>query len=53
MHLVEQRFSNRLTMLVSLLFIVLLVGLTVADVVTRQTFPAGSAPTANEAFYQR
>jgi cytochrome c oxidase subunit 4 len=35
MHLLEQRSVNRLFFLIATLFIVLLVGLTVADVVTR------------------
>ena len=53
MHLVEQRFSNRATVLVSLLFVGLLVGLTAADVATRRTFPARVEPPINEAFYSR
>src|SRR5580765_2492203 len=38
MHLAEQRFSNRFVIAVSVLFVGLLVGLTAADVVTRQTY---------------
>lgn len=53
MHLVEQRFSNRATVLVSLMFVALLVGLTAADVATRQTFPARLQPTSTQEFYTR
>jgi cytochrome c oxidase subunit 4 len=35
MHLVEQRFQNRLVLVVSVAFVCLLVGLMVTDVVTR------------------
>jgi cytochrome c oxidase subunit 4 len=53
MHLVEQRFSNRLAVLVSILFVTLLVGLTSADVATRHTFAQRTEPSPNEAFYGR
>lgn len=36
MHLVEERFSSRVSFLVGVLFVILIVGLVVADVVTRQ-----------------
>jgi cytochrome c oxidase subunit 4 len=41
MHLIEQRFVNRMVLLISVLFIALLVTLVVADVATRHTFPMG------------
>lgn len=53
MHLVEQRFSNRMAVLVSVLFVGLLVGLTTADVATRHTFAARTEPAPDEAFYGR
>ena len=53
MHLVEQRFSNRMTVVASVLFVSLLVGLTAADVATRHTFAAQTRPAPNEAFYDR
>lgn len=53
MHLIEQRFSNRMTMVASVLFVCLLVGLTAADVATRHTFAARTQPAPNEAFYGR
>ena len=53
MHLVEQRFTNRMAVLVSVLFVGLLVGLTSADVATRHTIAARTEPAPNEAFYGR
>ena len=53
MHLVEQRFSNRAAVLVSVMFVCLLVGLTAADVATRHTFPSHNAPPPDDAFYGR
>jgi caa(3)-type oxidase subunit IV len=53
MGLAEQRFSNRFTMLVAVLFVSLLVGLTAADVASRHTFPMRPAPPATESFYRR
>jgi cytochrome c oxidase subunit 4 len=53
MHLIEQRFSNRATILVSLMFVALLVGLASADVATRHTFPARPHPPIDQAFYVR
>ena len=53
MHLVEQRFSNRVTVLVSVMFVSLLVGLTAADVASRHTFAARTEPAPDEAFYAR
>jgi cytochrome c oxidase subunit 4 len=53
MHLAEQRFSNRLVALVSALFVILLVGLAAADVVSRRTFPERPRPTIGEPFYRR
>lgn len=36
MHLVEERFSSRVSFVVGVLFVLLIVGLVVADVLTRQ-----------------
>ncbi len=50
MHLLEQRSANRIFFLVAFLFIVLLVGLTTADVATRhkaQLVPASEPSAAN------
>ncbi len=47
MHLVEQRFANRLVVILTFLFIVLLVTLTVADPLTRKTFPQRPDPSAS------
>jgi len=46
MHLVEQRFANRLIVIVTFLFIVLLVSLMALDPLTRKTFPKTPDPTA-------
>jgi cytochrome c oxidase subunit IV len=46
MHLVEQRFANRLIVIVTFLFIVLLVSLTAADPLTRKTYPRTPDPSA-------
>jgi cytochrome c oxidase subunit 4 len=51
MHLIEQSFTNRLTIFVSLGFVALLVGLTCADVASRYT-PA-PAPSHSDRFYIR
>lgn len=40
MHLLEAKFANRLVVIVSALFVVLLVSLTAADVATRDRAPA-------------
>jgi cytochrome c oxidase subunit 4 len=53
MHLAEQRFTNRMTMLVGVMFVGLLVGLTVADVATRHTFADRTKPSPDEPFYSR
>ena len=44
MHLAEERFASRMVVALSVIFVVLLVGLTVADVATRHTSPP--APVA-------
>jgi cytochrome c oxidase subunit IV len=44
MHLAEERFSIVLVPLISLLFAILLIGLVVADIVTRRTFPREPLP---------
>jgi cytochrome c oxidase subunit IV len=46
MHLIEQRFANRLVVIVTFLFIVLLVTLTAADPLTRKTFAPRPDPAA-------
>lgn len=46
MHLVEQRFANRLIVILTFLFISLLVSLVVADPLTRRTFPERPNPSA-------
>lgn len=53
MDLAEQPFRARLAVLVAVLLIMLLVGLTAADVGTRQTSARGTQPPATEAFYRR
>jgi cytochrome c oxidase subunit 4 len=53
MHLAEQRFTNRATVVVSVLFVSLLVGLMAADVATRHTLAARVEPAPSEAFYGR
>jgi len=53
MHLVEQPFSHALTIVVSVGFVTLLVGLAAADVASRRTFPARVRPVAAQVFYQR
>lgn len=53
MHLVEERWSSRLTVVASLLFVVLLVSLMTIDVHTRHTFPARQKPSPTQAFYGR
>ncbi|MDC3953936.1 cytochrome C oxidase subunit IV family protein [Polyangium jinanense] len=47
MHLVEQRFANRLIVILTFLFIALLVALTAADPLTRKTFPPRPDPAAH------
>jgi cytochrome c oxidase subunit 4 len=39
MHLIEQRFANRMIVTITFLFIVLLVSLVAADPLTRHTYP--------------
>jgi len=52
MHLIEQRFANRLFMLVSILLFILLVTLTAVDVASRHTFPRGLTPTSTNSLYR-
>jgi cytochrome c oxidase subunit 4 len=40
MHLAHARFSTKMVVIVSALFVILLVSLTAGDVATRHTFPA-------------
>src|SRR5438552_2437082 len=53
MHLYEQRFANRMVVLVSVLLVVLLVVLSSLDVATRHTFPKALRPSPSNSFYQR
>jgi cytochrome c oxidase subunit IV len=53
MHLAEQRFTNRMTMLVGAAFVTLLVGLTAADVGTRHTLADRTRPAPEDPFYSR
>jgi cytochrome c oxidase subunit 4 len=46
MELIEHRFVNSMVLIVSASFVVLLVSLTVADILTRHTFPKGPLPDA-------
>jgi cytochrome c oxidase subunit IV len=51
MHLLEERFAVRMTLVLSLVFVVLLISLMVGDVSMRTTFPpsprqVGAAPAA-------
>jgi cytochrome c oxidase subunit 4 len=48
MELIEHRFVNSMVLIVTAGFVVLLISLTVADVVTRHTFPKGPLPAATE-----
>jgi cytochrome c oxidase subunit IV len=47
MHLYEQRFANRVVILVSIVLVVILVALTATDVASRHTFPPGVHPGAS------
>jgi len=49
MELIEHRFINTMVVLVSAGLITLLLSLTVADIVTRHTFPRGPVPTTPQA----
>lgn len=49
MHLIEQRFANRIVPVVTILLVGILIGLTTADVLTRHTYPRAPAPPAREA----
>jgi cytochrome c oxidase subunit 4 len=53
MDLSEQPFRARLAVLVAVLLIMLLVGLTAADVGTRQTAARATQAPSTEAFYRR
>ena len=41
MHLAHAKFANKMVVIVSALFVVLLIALTAGDVATRRTFPPG------------
>jgi cytochrome c oxidase subunit 4 len=47
MHLVDERFSVVMVPLVSVFFVLLLLGLLVTDVATRRTFPRAPLPNAD------
>jgi caa(3)-type oxidase subunit IV len=47
MHLIEQRFVNRMIVIVTFLLIVLGVSLTAADPLTRKTYPPRPDPAAH------
>ncbi|HEX2571294.1 MAG TPA: cytochrome C oxidase subunit IV family protein [Polyangia bacterium] len=53
MHLAEQRFANRLVVLVSVTLLGILIALTATDVATRHTFPPAPRPTPSAGFYER
>jgi cytochrome c oxidase subunit 4 len=53
MHLAEQRFANRLVVLVSVTLLGILIVLTATDVWTRHTFPPVPRPTPGAGFYER
>lgn len=53
MNLVEQSSSSRFAVLVAVSLMVILAGLTLADVATRHTFPQKSEPLPSSGFYQR
>src|SRR5690349_14159644 len=46
MHLVEQRFANRLVVMLTFLFVLLAVTLVAADPLTRKTYPQRPDPAA-------
>jgi len=46
MHLVEQRFANRLVVILTFLFVLLAVALIAADPLTRKTYPSRPDPAA-------
>lgn len=48
MHLLEQRFANRLVPIVSLVFVLLLTSLVAVDVASRHTFPKAPAPPGEQ-----
>jgi len=53
MELIEHRFVNSMVLIVSAGFVTLLISLTVADIVTRHTFPKGPLPEAAEVSAKR
>src|SRR5437762_2657760 len=53
MHLAEQRFANRLVVVIAVLLFALLISLMALDVATRHTFPKGPRPGEDNQFYQR
>jgi cytochrome c oxidase subunit 4 len=53
MDLAEQQFRARLAISVAVLLVMLLVGLTAADVATRFNFPPAPRPPLTDAFYRQ
>jgi cytochrome c oxidase subunit IV len=53
MDMAEQPFHARLAVSVAVLLVMLLVGLTAADVATRFTIPPAPRPPLTDAFYRR
>jgi len=53
MDIVDQPFRARLAIALAVLLLLLLVGLTAADVATRVVMPRGPAPSPGEAFFRR
>ncbi len=48
MHLIEQKFANKMVMIMSMLLVVLMIVITTADVVSRHTFPMAPEPPTTE-----
>ena len=53
MDMAEQPFRSRLALSVAGLLVLLLVGLSTADVATRMVMPRGPSPEPSEAFFER
>lgn len=52
MHLAEQRFANRMVVLVSAVLLSIFIGLTTLDVLSRKTFPPRPVPASGSLFYR-
>jgi cytochrome c oxidase subunit 4 len=53
MHMLEQPFHTRFALVVAALLVLILVGLTVTDVVSREVFSPRPLPPPTEGFYVR